>query len=88
MTTVEIAGRLLAVLVLVAANGFFAQGFSGHGVALTQLAGKLLAEVVAGTAERFDVLASLPHRSFPGGALLRKPLMVAGMLYYALLDRL
>ena len=68
--------------------GFFAQGFSGHGVALTQLAGKLLAEAVAGTAERFDVFAGLPHRRFPGGAWVRQPLLAAGMLYYALKDRL
>jgi gamma-glutamylputrescine oxidase len=68
------------------ANGFFAQGFSGQGVALTQLAGRLLAEAVAGSAERFDVFASLRHRSFPGGTLMRRPLLVAGMLYYALKD--
>ena len=68
--------------------GFFAHGFSGHGVALTQLAGKLLAEAVAGTAERFDVFAGLPHRRFPGGTSLRRPLLTAGMLYYALRDRL
>ena len=69
-------------------RGFFAQGFSGHGVALTQLAGKLLAEAVAGTAERFDVFAGLPHRRFPGGRWARRPLLAAGMLYYALRDRL
>lgn len=69
-------------------RAFFAQGFSGHGVALTQLAGKLLAEAVAGTAERFDVFAGLPHRRFPGGDWARQPLLVAGMLYYALRDRL
>ena len=69
-------------------TGFFVQGFSGSGVVLSQLAGRLMAEAVAGSAERFDVFADLPHRSFPGGALLRKPLLVAGMLYYALKDRL
>jgi gamma-glutamylputrescine oxidase len=69
-------------------TGFFVQGFSGSGVVLTQLAGRLMAEAVAGSAERFDVFASLPHRSFPGGKLLRQPLLVAGMLYYALKDRL
>jgi len=69
-------------------TGFFVQGFSGSGVVLTQLAGRLMAEAVAGSAERFDVFADLPHRSFPGGTLLRKPLLVAGMLYYALKDRL
>lgn len=71
-----------------APNGYFVQGFSGHGVALTQLAGRLLAEAVAGSAERFDVFAALPHRRFPGGRWLRKPALVAGMLWYALRDRL
>ena len=70
-----------------APNGFFAQGFSGHGVALTQIAGKLIAEAVGGTAERFDVLAGLRHRAFPGGRRLRHPLLVLGMLYYALRDK-
>lgn len=69
-------------------SGFFVQGFSGSGVVLAQLAGRLMAEAVAGSAERFDVFARLPHRSFPGGRFLRKPLLVAGMLYYALKDRL
>ena len=68
-------------------RGFFVQGFSGHGVALTQLAGRLMAEAVAGDAERFDLFAGLKHHSFPGGTLLRKPLLVLGMLYYALRDR-
>ena len=71
-----------------APNGFFAQGFSGHGVALTQIAGKLIAEAVAGTAERFDVLSGLRHRPFPGGTRLRHPLLVLGMLYYVLRDKL
>ena len=71
-----------------APNGFFAQGFSGHGVALTQIAGKLVAEAVAGTAERFDVLAGLRHRAFPGGTAFRHPLLVLGMLYYTLRDKI
>src|SRR3546814_1153777 len=39
---------------------FYAMGFSGQGVALTTLAGKVIAEAVAGQAERFDVLAEVP----------------------------
>ena len=69
-------------------NTFYAQGYSGQGVALTSLAGKLIAEAVAGTAERFDVMARLPQRDFPGGTLLRWPGLVAGMLYYSLRDKL
>lgn len=68
-------------------NGFYVQGFSGHGVALAQLAGRLMAEAVAGDAERFDLFAKLKHQTFPGGTLLRKPLLVLGMLYYSMRDR-
>jgi gamma-glutamylputrescine oxidase len=69
-------------------NVFFAQGYSGQGVALANLAGKLIAEAVAGTAERFDVMASLPTPAFPGGVWLRYPALVLGMFWYAMLDRL
>ncbi len=71
-----------------APNIFYLQGFSGHGMSLTALAGKLVAEAVSGTAERFDVFACLPHREFPGGALLRRPSLVLAMLYYRLKDLL
>ncbi|MGD0504454.1 MAG: FAD-binding oxidoreductase [Steroidobacteraceae bacterium] len=71
-----------------APNVFYLQGFSGHGMSLTALAGKLVAEAVSGTAERFDVFARLPHREFPGGALLRRPSLVLAMLYYRLKDLL
>jgi gamma-glutamylputrescine oxidase len=67
-------------------NVYYVQGFSGHGMALTGLGGRLIAEAVAGTAERFDVFSRLPHRDFPGGAALRRPSLVAAMLYYRLRD--
>lgn len=69
-------------------NVFYLQGFSGHGMSLTGLGGKLVAEAVSGTAERFDVFARIPHRDFPGGALLRRPSLVLAMLYYRLRDLL
>jgi gamma-glutamylputrescine oxidase len=67
-------------------NVYYLQGFSGHGLALTGLAGKLVAEAIGGTANRFDVFARLRHRSFPGGRWLRTPALVAGMSYYRLKD--
>ncbi|MFM5883825.1 MAG: NAD(P)/FAD-dependent oxidoreductase [Novosphingobium sp.] len=69
-------------------NTFYAHGYSGHGALLTTLAGSLIAEAMHGTAERFDLFANLPGTPFPGGPLLRHPLYVAGMLWYALRDRL
>jgi gamma-glutamylputrescine oxidase len=71
-----------------APNVFFLQGFSGHGIALTGIAGKLIAEAIAGTAERFDVFARIPHANFPGGQILRRPALVLAMLYYRLKDLL
>jgi gamma-glutamylputrescine oxidase len=67
---------------------YYLQGFSGHGLALTGLAGKLVAEAIAGNATRFDTFAALKHRNFPGGRLLRTPALVAAMLWYRLRDRL
>ncbi|PRY73478.1 NAD(P)/FAD-dependent oxidoreductase [Halomonas ventosae] len=69
-------------------NVYYAQGYSGHGMALAGLAGKLLAEAIAGQSERFDVFAAMPHRHFPGGTLLRKPLLVLATNFYKLRDRL
>lgn len=71
-----------------APNVFYLQGFSGHGMSLTGLAGQLVAEAVAGTAERFDVFARLPHRDFPGGRWLRRPSLVLAMLYFRIRDLL
>ena len=71
-----------------APNLFFAQGYSGHGISIANFAGVILAEAIAGTAERFDLFAELPIPKFPGGTLLRYPGMVLGMMYYSLKDRL
>jgi gamma-glutamylputrescine oxidase len=65
---------------------YYLQGFSGHGLALTGLAGRVAAEAIAGTATRFDVFARLKHRAFPGGRWLRTPALVAAMAWYRLRD--
>jgi gamma-glutamylputrescine oxidase len=65
-----------------------AGGFSGNGVALTGLTGKILAEAVAGQAGRFDLMSSLPVPSFPGGAAARAPLLTLAMTWFSLRDRL
>jgi gamma-glutamylputrescine oxidase len=67
---------------------YYLQGFSGHGLALSGLAGKLVAEAMAGDASRFDTFARLKHRPFPGGRALRTPALVLGMAYYRLRDLL
>ena len=65
---------------------FFAHGYSGQGVALTAIAGKLMAEAVRGDSEKFDVFARVPVKSLPGGPLLRKPFITAALFAYKLMD--
>ena len=67
-------------------NVYYLQGFSGHGVAATGLGGRLVAEAIAGQAERFDIFARLKHAPFPGGKWLRMPTLVLGMAYHRLRD--
>jgi gamma-glutamylputrescine oxidase len=71
-----------------APNVYYLQGFSGHGIALTGMAGKLVAEAIAGQAERFDLFTKLEHRDFPGGPALRTPALVLAMLWFRLKDLL
>ena len=67
---------------------YTACGYSGHGVAMATFAGKLLAEAIEGDTSRFDVMASIPARKFPGGPMLRLPTLVLAMSWFALRDRL
>jgi gamma-glutamylputrescine oxidase len=71
-----------------APNVYYLQGFSGHGIALTGMAGNLVAEAIAGQAERFDLFTKLEHRDFPGGRALRTPALVLAMLWFRLKDLL
>jgi gamma-glutamylputrescine oxidase len=86
--TVAITRSRLPHFARLAPEVFVAHGYSGQGIALATFAGKLIAEAIAGTAERFDVMADLGLARFPGGTLLRRPALLAGMLYYGLRDRL
>lgn len=69
-------------------NLFFSQGYSGHGVNVTHLAGEIMAEAVSGNMERLDVFSRIKPVSIPGLRRLHKPAVSLGMLYYQLKDRL
>jgi gamma-glutamylputrescine oxidase len=70
----------------IADNVYYLQGFSGHGVALTGLAGQMVAQAIGGQSERFDLFARLQHREFPGGSALRTPTLALAMAYHQLRD--
>ena len=65
-------------------NTYYAQGYSGHGVAPTHIAGQVMAEVISGDSERFDVFAKVKHMKLPGGKLFANPAMALGMMYFRL----
>jgi len=72
----------------IGANVFYALGYSGHGVSLTHACGEIMADAVAGTFERMDVFAGVPHRRIPFGQKFGSHMVALGMLYFRLRDML
>ena len=69
-------------------NILSASGYSGHGVAMATLAGQVMAEAIDGIAGRFDIMAAVPTKRFPGGTMMRLPLLVLAMTWFSLRDKL
>ncbi|HZD52315.1 MAG TPA: FAD-binding oxidoreductase, partial [Woeseiaceae bacterium] len=67
---------------------YYAQGYSGHGLAPAHMAGKVLADAIGGDLERFDVFARIGHWKLPGGKWFANPALALGMLYYRLKELL
>ncbi len=86
--TLGITMRRMPFLGRVAPNIFNASGYSGHGVGSATHAGQLVAMAINGQAEGFDLQGSVPIAPFPGGMALRYPLLVLGMTWFALRDRI
>jgi gamma-glutamylputrescine oxidase len=63
-------------------NTYYAQGYSGHGLAPSHMAGRLLADAIGGDLERFDVFERIRHWKLPGGKWFANPALALGMLYY------
>lgn len=71
-----------------AAGVFYSQGYSGHGVNVTHLAGQIMADAVAGTMERFDLFAGIKPILIPGAHTFRNQLVSLGLIYYRLKDKM
>ena len=65
---------------------YFAQGYSGHGLALTTMVGKMLAQTVISSNSNFPLFEKLQHRNFPGFGVIDTPLLVLAMSYFKLKD--
>jgi glycine/D-amino acid oxidase-like deaminating enzyme len=72
----------------ISSNVFYSQGYSGHGVNVTHLAGQIMAEAVAGSLERFDIFANIDPVIIPGAHRFKNQMVALGMLYYQIKDRL
>ena len=62
-------------------------GYSGHGVMLSNYAGKMYADAVAGNSSQLDLLTDLQVPPFPGGPRWRSPLLFLALTWFALRDR-
>ena len=65
-------------------NTYYSHGYSGHGLAPTHIAGQILADMICGDSERFDVFERVQHWKLPGGKWFANPALALGMLYYRL----
>jgi gamma-glutamylputrescine oxidase len=63
-------------------------GYSGHGVMLSNYCGKLYAEMATGKPSELDALGELDVKAFPGGQMMRKPLLFLALTWFALRDRM
>ncbi len=86
--TIGVPVNRVPLLGRVAPNIYYSQGYSGHGVNVTHLAGQIMADAVAGTFERFDLFASVKPLVVPGAHLFSRPMVALGMLHYQIKDRL
>lgn len=68
-------------------NIYYAQAYSGHGVNITHMAARLLAEAIHDESDRIKYFEQVKHFAFPGGKHLRSPLLALGMMYHKMLDR-
>lgn len=69
-------------------NVLYSQGYSGHGVNVTHLAGQIMADTVAGILERFDIFANIKPIVIPGAHTFRDQMVWLGMVYYKIKDGL
>jgi len=86
--TIGVTANRVPQLGKLAGNVFYAQGYSGHGVNVTHLAGEIMADAVGGTMERMDIFSSIRPIVIPGAHILANPLVSLGMFYFQLRDKL
>ncbi|SHM06366.1 NAD(P)/FAD-dependent oxidoreductase [Vreelandella subglaciescola] len=69
-------------------NVYYAQGYSGHGIATSHIVGEIMANAVSGSLEKFDTFSKIKHIRIPLNDRLGNVLLASGMWYYSLLEKL
>lgn len=67
-------------------NVYYMQGYCGHGVNATHIAGDIVADAISGMMERFDLFEKIRHVRLPVGQFIGNQMLALGMLYYRLRD--
>ena len=69
-------------------NVFYAQGYSGHGIATSHLVGEIMASAIAGSMESYDVFSSFKQIRIPVNDWAVQQMLALGMWYYKMLEKL
>ena len=69
-------------------NTYYVQGYSGHGLAPSHIAGNVIADAIMGDTEKFDVFDKVWHLRLPGGLWFANPTLALGMMYHRIRELL
>jgi len=69
-------------------NVYYAQGYSGHGMATSHILAEIAANAIAGSFENFDTFENFWRWRIPVPAAAGSGLIAVGMAYYLLLEKL
>jgi gamma-glutamylputrescine oxidase len=64
----------------------YSHAYSGHGLAMSVMAGKLISEKILEKSNRFDMFNQIKHLKIPGGNILRRPIYSSAIIYYRAID--
>ena len=67
-------------------NVYYAQGFTGHGLNISNIAARVISEAIAGNTTNIDLFRQLAHISVPRNKTLQNILSSLGVLYFKLQD--
>jgi len=69
-------------------NVFYAQGYSGHGIATSHIVAEIMAAAITGDSRDFELFAGARHWRLPVGRYLGNRALAVGMWYFQKLEAL